>query len=426
MKKLSIILLSSLAGFVTLNSCKKKFELPPRTDILVDGYITIDSIYKKYVDYYQNSFPAATTLFKFSTDINLKCTVTADETSGNIYKTVYVQDSMGNGLQIKLINAGGLYVGDQIRINLNGVVLDDYGKTVQLDSIDISKKVVKISSGNIVLPIKLSVNQLMLTAAGSLLKYQSRLVMLDSMEFDAGSKNVTYADPVGKYSLDRFITNSSGTLVDIRTSGYSKFAGYLTPCGKGSITAILTQYGSTPQLTIRDVKEVKMTGGGCPLTMKTFDDQSITSGGWTAYTVTNTTMPTPVNWTIGSYSGQLYANITNYFSSSNHACETWLISPSLDLSTASNPRFSFKSAYNYTGPAIQVLVSTNYNSGDPNTATWVALSPALSPGGWAWTSSGTVSLSSYLSPNTRVAFKYTGTNTTGSTWEIDDIAVFGD
>ncbi|MFO0436071.1 MAG: choice-of-anchor J domain-containing protein, partial [Sphingobacteriaceae bacterium] len=119
-----------------------------------------------------------------------------------------------------------------------------------------------------------------------------------------------------------------------------------------------------------------------------------------------------------------YIQISNYFGS-NVACETWLISPSMNLNSEASPRLVFKSAYNYSGPALQVLVSTNYSSGDPNAATWTALSPALSGGSWNWVKSGNVSLSAYKSANTRIAFKYTGTNTSGSTWEIDDVAIFG-
>ncbi len=419
MKMKYILGLSLLAGLIFLNSCKKKFELPPKQDIPVNGYITVDSIVKKYINYYLGTGPTPTKLFRFDSDINLECTVTADENSGNIYKTVYVEDATG-GLQIKLIASGGLYVGDKIRINLNGVALDDYGSTVQLDSIDTYKRVAKISSGNIVTPIKLTMNQAKMTSAGSLLKYQSRLIMLDTVEFFAANKSVVYADAVGKNSYDRYITNAAGNyLMDVRTSGYSKFAGYMTPCGKGSITAILTEYNGTPQLTIRDVKEVKMTNDNCPYIHRLFDyEPSVLYGGWSMENVLGTT-----KWVIDVYSGQTYAYISNYSNGNNQLCETWLISPSMDLTGAPSPKLSFQSAYNYSGPVLQVMVSTNYSSGNPNLATWTALSPVLSTGSWAWAPSGNVSLSSYISSNTRIAFKYSGTATSGSTWEVDDIVV---
>jgi hypothetical protein len=155
--------------------------------------------------------------------------------------------------------------------------------------------------------------------------------------------------------------------------------------------------------------------------IKTFNDNSITSGGWTNFRVNGA-----IDWVPGSYSGRQYANISNYVGGSNQLCETWLISPSYNLVNAGAPKFQFQSAYSYSGPTLQVMVSTNYNSGDPSLATWTALSPTLSPGGYSWTGSGNISLSAYKTANTRVAFKYSGTGTSGSTWEIDDIAVFAD
>lgn len=420
MKKINILALSLLAGILFFNSCKKKFDLPAKGDIPVSGYITIDSIYKKYVDYYQIAMPSPTKLFKFTTDINLECTVTADEYSGNIYKTVYVEDAAGNALQVKLIAAGGLYVGDKIRINLNNVVLDDYGQMVQLDSIDITKHVVKISSGNIVTPTKLTMTQAKSLGIGGLLKYQARLITLDTLEFSDADKTQPYADAIGKYSIDRTLLSATSKTIDLRTSGYAKFASYITPCGKGPITAILTEYNGSAQLTIRDYNEVKINSGYCPLVVKTFNDQSIASGGWSTYNVIGT-----IPYTIGNYNGRLYANISNYVSSTNYLCETWMISPSLNLTGATNPRFSFESAYKYTGTALEVWVSTNYNSGAPSTATWTQLTGVtLSSGNFVWTPSGTISLSGYISANTHVAFKYTGTGTSGSTWEIDNISIY--
>jgi hypothetical protein len=46
---------------------------------------------------------------------------------------------------------------------------------------------------------------------------------------------------------------------------------------------------------------------------------------------------------------------------------------------------------------FKLKVSTNYVSGNPNSATWTNLSPALSSGAWAWVNSGELSLSAYIS-----------------------------
>lgn len=418
-------LILALFVVVLFTSCKKKFETPPREgEITPSSYITIDSIYKTFKAYYVTPTVSPTQLFRFSGDVTLECTVSADEASGNIYKSVYVQDATG-GLKVNLINSGGLYTGDKIHINLNNVVLNDYGDVVQLDSIDITKRVYKLSSGNIVTPKKITFQEInTLMGFGGIYKYQSQLVLLDSVGFSPGDMMEAYADAVNKATREITLENKnggSGTAV-VRNSGYSNFASSLVPCGTGSVVMIMGQFGSTPQLTIRNLSDIKMSGGDCPLLVKSFNDNSISSPtpqkNWLNYNVTGT-----INWTTDTYNGQTYAYISNYVGG-NQACETWLISPAFDLTGAPSPYLSFRNAYNYTGPAVEVYVLTNYNSGNPNAAITGTLMPTLSTGSWSWVSSGNVSLTSHIGSNKRIAFKYTGTSTSGSTWEIDDIAVF--
>lgn len=419
MKNIILVLFTTAVLFT---SCKKKFETPPRQGSPATGsFITIDSIYQKFKAYYITPTVSPTQLFRFSGDVTLECTVTADEVSGNIYKTVYVQDATG-GLKINLLNSGGLYVGDKIQINLNNIVLNDYGDVVQLDSIDILKSVYKLSSGNIVTPKKITFNEInTLLGFGGIYKYQSQLVLLDSVEFAAGDKLETYADAVNKTTKEITLLNKNGGTGSaiVRNSGYSNFASNLVPCGSGSVVVIMGQFGSTPQLTLRSVSDVKLSSGGCPLVVKSFNDNSVTSKGWSTYNVTGN-----INWTTGSYNGQTYGYISNYVGGTNYLCESWLISPSFDLTGATNPYLVFQSAYNYTGPALQIYVLSNYTSGNPNSAITGTLAPTLSGGSWSWVGSGNVPLTSYIGPNKRIGIKYSGTSSSGSTWEIDDIAVF--
>lgn len=430
MKKIINLSLLTLAIIALLSSCKRKYDVPPKkTDVPCSGSITIDSIYGRYKAYYydcpncgQNGTPSK--LYKFPNDLCLTATVTADEKSGNIYKTVYIKDATGT-MQLKLLNAGGLAVGDLIKINLNGVLLDDYAKMVQLDSVDIEKKVTKISSGLVFTPSKATFNQINAVNSIGLSVLQGAVVTLDSVEFNVGSKNVPYADAVNKVSVDRTIVNYAGQSLTVRTSGYAYFASNLIPCGKlGKITAVVSQYGTTIQLIIRDIAEVQIGGGNCPYMAKNFDDVSLTSGGWSLYNVTGANY-----WIIGTIGGT-YANASNYVSGSNNNCDNWLISPSVNLSASTNPVFNFSSAKNYSGPNLQVYVSTSYVSGAPSYSAgvpspseWTLLTPTLSPGSWAWTSSGNLSLNAYKSSNVHVAFRYTGTASTGSTWEIDNIGI---
>ena len=40
-----------------------------------------------------------------------------------------------------------------------------------------------------------------------------------------------------------------------------------------------------------------------------------------------------------------------------------------------------------------------------------------------WTNSGNVNLSAYIGSNVHIAYKYTGTNSDGKNYELDDIKI---
>lgn len=157
---------------------------------------------------------------------------------------------------------------------------------------------------------------------------------------------------------------------------------------------------------------------------KDFDDLSLTSGGWTTQVVVDTT-----NWKVSEFNGDKFAKVSNHNGTNNVAAETWLISPSIDISSATSPVVSFETIMKYTGPAIQLMVSTDYNgTSAPSTATWTDITAGatldVNDQTWGnWTPSGEVALSSYIGNSVYIAFKYTGGSTNGSTWEVDNIQV---
>ncbi len=114
----------------------------------------------------------------------------------------------------------------------------------------------------------------------------------------------------------------------------------------------------------------------------------------------------------------------NGYSGGSVANEDWLISPAMDLEEFAAVSLTYMTAMNYTGPELEVLVSTDYDGGgDPSTATWEDLGGTLSGGGFAWTESGTVDLSTHLGSAVYLAYKYTSTDSESSTWEVDNIVV---
>ena len=147
----------------------------------------------------------------------------------------------------------------------------------------------------------------------------------------------------------------------------------------------------------------------------------ITSNGWTVQDVIGIH-----SWetsTLGGWEDAPYAVISNY-DGGNTACESWLISPSLDLSEATDPYLYFYNAYNYSGDPLELLVSVDYpGTGDPNGYTWTALSATWS-GGADFVPS-VVDLSEFMGTNVHIAFKYIGTDFSGRECMIDEIIIWG-
>jgi hypothetical protein len=108
--------------------------------------------------------------------------------------------------------------------------------------------------------------------------------------------------------------------------------------------------------------------------------------------------------------------------------EDWLISPAMNFTDYENEAMNFFSAMNYTGPDLELKISTDYSgSGDPNAATWNDLSFIMPPGGsWDYVESGNVSLSAYDGAAVYVAFKFTSTTAGSATWELDEITITGE
>ena len=358
--------------------------------------------------------------------------ITCEETNGNFYKEAYIQDLSG-AIKLKLDASGGLYIGDSIRVSLNGVTMSEYGDLIQLDNISVDEQIVKIATDRFVTPYTTSINNL------NIEDDQSRLIKLDSVEFQ--STNVTYADAINLATGERYLNDCDGNSILVRTSGYANFADDTVASGKGSIIGIFTRYGATKQFIIRDITEVNMEGDRCGgssgggggsgnyILNKDFNDGSVTSGGWGSFWSGTTTTENWGEW--GIFGGDVAAASNfdiNTFT--NYACESWLVSPSFDLTGTSSPYLVFDNVTRYNGPGLELYISSNYDgSSDPSQqGSWLNITSYVpnwdtDSGDWSFVSSGNIDLTPFISNNLNIAFKYIGTNADGATWELDNIIV---
>lgn len=409
MKKLLYIII----GLTLTTACKKDPVHPPSNVLNPDNIVTIDSLRKLQQSVSPNSIEITDSLHVFAT-------VTMDESAGNIYKNLYVQDDTV-GVNLRLTAGSDFKVGDSVRISLFGAILSEYSDVIQLDNIDPDNAIIRQAENRDITPQVMTINEISLAD-------EAKLIQINGIQFTAGELNNTYADAMNQSSENRILEDCNGNNIIVRTSGFADFAGTQVAQGNGSMTFIVNRFGDELQLLIRDPNEINMDGQRCAgqILLKDFDDDDIYSGGWITVQVAGPS----VNWETSTAGGAAtpYGVISNWNGTANEACENWLISPAMNLSGSSGPNMQFNNAYNYSGPALQLMVSTDYaGSGDPSIATWTDLSSQVtwSAGGWAWENSGTIDLSAYTSSAVHIAFVYTGGASDGSTWEIDDIIVNG-
>lgn len=110
------------------------------------------------------------------------------------------------------------------------------------------------------------------------------------------------------------------------------------------------------------------------------------------------------------------------FISGAKASESWLISPEVDLSTATTATLSFMHIINHAGDmkTQQTLWVT-----ETSTENWQQVAIPNYPAGnnWDKVSSGNIDLSAYTGKKIKFAFKYVSTTAAAATWEVYNVKV---
>lgn len=110
--------------------------------------------------------------------------------------------------------------------------------------------------------------------------------------------------------------------------------------------------------------------------------------------------------------------------------ETWLVAPTIDLSKETEAYITFKHAINYADAATikeyhQLMISKNY-TGDISQANWTNLPIVMASGNsFTFVSAGKAGIPKEFIGQDKVtiALKYTSTEKTGSTWEVQNFVV---
>ncbi|MBS1747175.1 MAG: hypothetical protein JST21_13475 [Bacteroidetes bacterium] len=244
--------------------CNKKFDEPP-------AYIPPDISPTLTIAQLKSLHVNGSTETIITDDI-IEGVVIANDSSGNFYKQIIIEDETA-GISIN-IDDNNLYtsysIGRKVFIKMKGLILYDDNNLISIGgSKDVTNNVnaiagplknqfiIKGTANNPVIPKLIDISDLNPS-------YQNTLIQLNNVEFDEADTSKQYADTSpSKNTVNLIIKNCSDKSVILRTSGYAGFAGVHVPNGNGTITAIYSVYRTTSQLYIRDTADIHFNGTRC-------------------------------------------------------------------------------------------------------------------------------------------------------------------
>ena len=442
------LLALAAAAIVTISSCSDlKYDAPLLTEPKVEGLtpnVTIAELKKEYSDL------ADRTSKEIEYEYVLKAVVSANDVSGNIYKQIYIQDETG-GIAVSIDQneiAGTYPVGQEVFIDLHGLAISMYGgqpsiahPTAQKNRIPfeiVKKKMLPNGwpNADLVQPKTVKISDLTDDLVG-------RLIRIDNVYFE--QKGQPFAP--AQETVNRLVTDATGASVIVRNSGYADFAADKLPEGSGSIVAVLSKFGNDYQLFLRSREDVIGFAPGTTPSGPSDNGGSDTPTPETGSVILDSPFSKDLapfvaenvkgdqSWRIKQQSnkttGEVYdrfALMSGHDGTTGHANEDWLICPLLDLTGVTSATLTFKQAINFATPATikechQLLVSTDYKSGAPSSATWTPVTITLPEGkGWTFIDTTVDLPKSVLGQGAvRFAFKYTSPDGQTSSWEIKEL-----
>lgn len=124
-------------------------------------------------------------------------------------------------------------------------------------------------------------------------------------------------------------------------------------------------------------------------------------------------------WSHGSYNDDKFMKASAYIGGTKYASESWLVSPSIDLSQATTATLTFDHAHNHAGTAEEEFTLWATETSADN---WQQLTIDKYGSGFNFTTA-TIDLSAYAGKTIKFAFKYISTTDAAGTWEIKNVKV---
>ncbi|MDO5656203.1 MAG: DUF5689 domain-containing protein [Flavobacteriaceae bacterium] len=411
---------------------------------------------------------ATDTPLKVTENIIFEGYVVSSDQTGNFFKTMSVQNSLTNptaGLQIEM-DMTNLYtfypIGSRVVVDVNGLYVAKDRGTYKVGYEFDSNGVMRV--GRMSEDMALSHVSMTCDPVGEVVPVSyatiseamneanlNTLIKLENVQFQSAGAGQTYYDPNNAFggATNVTVVDSQGTTMVLRNSAYADFAAEILPDGSGSLTAVLSAYSnsnnvtpSTYQLFIRDTSDVQfdqprieIVNGEGPIGGSAATYSGCINEGFESFNVDLVNFSNYVNyayngdryWSVKSFGNNKYIQMTSH--NSNGENEVYFIVP-VNFDEADSFSFKTKDGYN-NGNVLSVYYTTNWQIGSaisPSSFTNITSNFNISSGntngyGSTFIDSGSYDLSS-ISGNGAIVFGYKGTGGgITTTMQIDDIHV---
>ncbi|MBQ4368009.1 MAG: choice-of-anchor J domain-containing protein [Muribaculaceae bacterium] len=269
--------LSMLFLLVGFTGCNDEFDVPPLVVPTAQHTVNM-SIADFKAKYWQDAVNYIDTVKE---EIVIHGYVSSSDESGNIYKSLYIQDETG-GLAIS-INQSGLNssyrYGQDVVIPLKNMFVGKYNGLQQLgypqyydkggvweatflpyEMWEATAEINGLPDPSKVDTVTVSIADFQGKTDGETLrKYQGQLVRINGVKFQDANGEVTFAE--ADATTNRNIIDTNGNSLVVRNSNYVSFRADMLPMGEGDIVGLLSYYATsntragTWQLYLRDVTD---------------------------------------------------------------------------------------------------------------------------------------------------------------------------
>jgi len=221
-------------------------------------------------------------------DLMLEGYVISSDRAGNFFGVLYLQDALSNpskGIQLEIdLRESHLWFpeGSKVLVKLKDLYLGKRGSNIRIGSVFSSfgnLSIGRLPSGKVFDHLFVSCDEQgppepLITTIPEIEELPSNiLVQLDGIEFEEDILGETYA--VAQEETERTLLDCEENEITLLNSGYADFQDELLPESNGTLTAILTKDGDTPQLIIRTLEDVNFTEERCPEIITEFTSNQI-------------------------------------------------------------------------------------------------------------------------------------------------------